>query len=55
MAIRLGTGDALLAEDVQIDFLPGGKLAVNGGDAVVSAPCASSWPKPQGMSPPASM
>ena len=37
MAIRLGTGDALLAEDVQIDFLPGGKLAVDGGDAVVPA------------------
>jgi len=37
MAIRLGAGDALLAEDVQNDFLPGGKLAVDGGDAVVPA------------------
>ncbi|MEK7875796.1 MAG: isochorismatase family protein [Pseudomonadota bacterium] len=37
MAIKLGSGDALLAEDVQNDFLPGGKLAVDGGDAVVPA------------------
>jgi len=37
MAIRLGAGDALLAEDVQNDFLPGGKLAVDAGDAVVPA------------------
>ena len=35
MAIRLGARDALLAEDVQNDFLPGGKLAVDAGDAVV--------------------
>jgi len=37
MAIKLGSGDALLVEDVQNDFLPGGKLAVAGGDAVVPA------------------
>lgn len=37
MAIKLGSGDALLAEDVQNDFLPGGKLAVDGADAVVPA------------------
>ena len=37
MAIKLGPGDALLAEDVQNDFLPGGKLAVDAGDAVVPA------------------
>ena len=28
-------GDALIVIDVQNDFLPGGKLAVSGGDAVV--------------------
>ena len=32
MAIRLGARDALLAEDVQNDFLPGGNLAVPRGD-----------------------
>ena len=37
MAITLRPGDALLAVDVQNDFLPGGKLAVDGGDAVVPA------------------
>lgn len=37
MPIKLGWGDALLAVDVQNDFLPGGKLAVGGGDAVVPA------------------
>jgi nicotinamidase/pyrazinamidase len=37
MVIELGRGDALLAVDVQNDFLPGGKLAVAGGDAVVPA------------------
>ena len=37
MAIALGPGDALLAVDVQNDFLPGGTLAVAGGDAVVPA------------------
>lgn len=31
----LGHGDALLIVDVQSDFLPGGALAVPGGDAVV--------------------
>lgn len=35
MAIALGVGDALLVVDVQRDFLPGGALAVAGGDAVV--------------------
>jgi nicotinamidase/pyrazinamidase len=33
--IRLQTGDALIAVDVQQDFLPGGSLAVPEGDAVV--------------------
>ena len=37
MAIRPRPGDALLVEDVQVDFLPGGRLAVAGGDAVVPA------------------
>jgi nicotinamidase/pyrazinamidase len=36
MAIALGVGDALILVDVQKDFLPGGELAVAGGDAVVS-------------------
>ncbi len=31
-----GTGDALLLVDVQNDFLPGGALAVAGGNAVVA-------------------
>ena len=35
--IRLQSGDALIAVDVQIDFLPGGSLAVPQGDAVVPA------------------
>ena len=35
--IRLQSGDALIAVDVQIDFLPGGQLAVPQGDAVVPA------------------
>jgi nicotinamidase/pyrazinamidase len=35
--IRLQTGDALIAVDVQNDFLPGGSLAVPHGDAVVPA------------------
>jgi nicotinamidase/pyrazinamidase len=34
-SIRLQTGDALIAVDVQNDFLPGGSLAVPKGDAVV--------------------
>ena len=33
--IKLQTGDALLVTDVQNDFLPGGSLAVTGGDEVV--------------------
>jgi len=36
-SIRLQTGDALIAVDVQNDFLPGGSLAVPDGDAVVPA------------------
>jgi nicotinamidase/pyrazinamidase len=35
MTIALGAGDALLALDVQNDFLPGGRLAVGAADAVV--------------------
>jgi nicotinamidase/pyrazinamidase len=35
--IRLQGGDALIAVDVQNDFLPGGSLAVPEGDAVVPA------------------
>jgi nicotinamidase-related amidase len=35
--IRLRSGDALIAVDVQIDFLPGGQLGVPQGDAVVPA------------------
>ncbi len=35
--IRLQTGDALIAVDVQNDFLPSGSLAVPAGDAVVPA------------------
>ncbi len=34
-AIRLQSGDALLIIDLQNDFLPGGALAVPGGDEVV--------------------
>lgn len=34
-AIRLGAGDALIVVDVQLDFLPGGTLAVPRGDEVV--------------------
>lgn len=36
-AIRLLPGDALIAVDVQNDFLPGGSLAVPEGDAVIPA------------------
>jgi nicotinamidase/pyrazinamidase len=36
-SIGLQTGDALIAVDVQNDFLPGGSLAVPEGDAVVPA------------------
>jgi nicotinamidase/pyrazinamidase len=35
--IQLQSGDALIAVDVQNDFLPGGSLAVPHGDAVVPA------------------
>lgn len=34
-SIRLQRGDALIAVDVQNDFLPGGSLAVPQGDAVI--------------------
>jgi nicotinamidase/pyrazinamidase len=37
MRARLGSGDCLLAVDVQRDFCPGGALAVDEGDAVVPA------------------
>jgi nicotinamidase/pyrazinamidase len=36
-SLKLAPGDALVAVDVQYDFLPGGRLAVPGGDAVVPA------------------
>lgn len=36
-SIHLQTGDALIAVDVQNDFLPGGSLPVPQGDAVVPA------------------
>lgn len=36
-SVILASGDALVAVDVQLDFLPGGSLAVPGGDAVVPA------------------
>jgi nicotinamidase/pyrazinamidase len=36
-SVHLQTGDALIAVDVQNDFLPGGSLAVPQGDAVVPA------------------
>jgi nicotinamidase/pyrazinamidase len=35
MALRLTTGTALLVIDVQNDFLPGGALAVRGGNAIL--------------------
>lgn len=35
MRIQLTAGDALVIVDVQKDFLPGGNLAVPGGDAIV--------------------
>ena len=37
MATRLLAGDALILVDVQLDFLPGGSLAVSHGDEVVPA------------------
>lgn len=33
--LRLTPADALLVIDMQVDFLPGGKLGVPGGDAVI--------------------
>jgi len=38
---RVGPGDALVVVDVQNDFLPGGALAVPGGDEVV--PVLNRW------------
>jgi nicotinamidase/pyrazinamidase len=38
---RLKSGDALIVVDVQRDFLPGGRLAVPAGDAVV--PLLNAW------------
>lgn len=35
--VHLQTGDALILVDVQLDFLPGGRLAVPRGDEVVPA------------------
>lgn len=35
MAIKLSNRDALLLVDVQVDFLPGGRLAVPHGDSIV--------------------
>jgi nicotinamidase/pyrazinamidase len=35
-AIVLGQGDALLIVDLQVDFLPGGKLGVPHGDGVIA-------------------
>jgi len=35
MKVTLAAGDALLVADVQNDFLPGGSLAVPGGDEIV--------------------
>lgn len=37
MSVRLLAGDALILVDVQLDFLPGGSLAVPHGDEVVPA------------------
>ncbi|MDH3893549.1 MAG: nicotinamidase [Chromatiales bacterium] len=34
--LKLQAGDALIVVDVQNDFLPGGALAVTGGDAVIA-------------------
>lgn len=34
-AIQLGSGDALIVVDMQVDFLPGGALAVPRGDEVL--------------------
>ena len=35
MAIAINQGDVLVVVDLQYDFLPGGSLAVAGGDAIV--------------------
>ncbi|CAF0696352.1 nicotinamidase [Candidatus Methylacidithermus pantelleriae] len=35
MEETIGPGDALVVVDVQKDFLPGGRLAVPGGDAII--------------------
>jgi nicotinamidase/pyrazinamidase len=35
MQIALNSGDALLVVDMQNDFMPGGALAVSGGDVIV--------------------
>jgi nicotinamidase/pyrazinamidase len=43
-AARFGDGDALLAVDLQYDFLPGGALAVPRGDEVL-APIAALLPR----------
>jgi nicotinamidase/pyrazinamidase len=37
MSVRLLAGDALILVDIQLDFLPGGSLAVPHGDEVVPA------------------
>ena len=37
MSVTLGPGDALLIVDPQVDFCPGGTLAVPGGDAIFPA------------------
>lgn len=36
MAMTIGAADALVVVDLQVDFLPGGSLAVNGGDEIVA-------------------
>jgi len=35
-SVKLSAGDALVLVDIQNDFLPGGSLAVAGGDAVIA-------------------
>ena len=37
MSVTLGAGDALLIVDPQVDFCPGGTLAVPGGDGIFPA------------------
>lgn len=48
-ASQLKQGDALVIVDVQKDFLPGGSLAVEDGDAVV--PVLNSWTNRSGFRP----